>query len=133
MPHGGQCTEDIGSLAWPSTRDRRAARNLCPNCLLNESICLNKGRRVQSRLIRVFLDSDGDNVSGITALAIGSIQHNTGQQEPAVTLNAIRQIIVQEVGKTECEFKHFKDDICKALDSLECWVDSRLVDISQRI
>lgn len=53
--------------------------------------------------------------------------------EPPVTLSPIRQIIIQDVEKIESEVKQFKDNICKAFDSLEHRVDSRLSSIAQRI
>lgn len=40
---------------------------------------------------------------------------------------------MQEVGKIEIEVKQHKNEICKAFDSLERKVDSRLVDIVQKV
>lgn len=93
-----------------------------------------KGKRVQSKPITAFLDSAREGISGSGSSRLTQLELQTEQHiDPPVTLNPIRQIIVQEVEKIECEVKQFMDEICKAFGSLEHWVDSRLSDIAQKI
>lgn len=53
--------------------------------------------------------------------------------DSTVTLQAIRQIIAQEVGHLEIGLKKNQDDMGKAFDSLEHGVYSKLSDIAQKI
>lgn len=57
----------------------------------------------------------------------------TGSAESEITLQAIREIIVQEIGKVQTEIKSFKEDVCKTLDALEQTFDSKLTTIAQKI
>lgn len=92
------------------------------------------GKRVQSKPITVFLDCDSESMSGSGSSRLGQLEFQREQYtEPQIALNAIRQIIIQETEKIESEVKQFKDEICKAFDSLEHRLDSRLSDITQTI
>lgn len=65
-----------------------------------------KGRKVSSRPITTYFDAEGE-IEGK-----GSVEQGAGHEtDSAVTLQAIRQIILQEVGKIETEFKSFKEEI----------------------
>lgn len=94
-----------------------------------------KGKKVQSKPITAYVNSDGEcNLSSSGSSRLCQLELQTESHiGPPVTLNAIAQIVVQEIGKIKSGVKQFKDEICKAFDSLKHWVDSRLLDITQKI
>lgn len=81
-----------------------------------------KGEKVQERSITAYLDSDREGHFHME-------QQQEQEVEEAAPLRAIRGIIIQEFGKIEAEFKQFKD-MCKALEVVECSVDSKLTNIA---
>lgn len=93
-----------------------------------------KEKKTQSKPITAFLNLEGGKDVSNTTLRLGQLGPLQEQcVDSSITVSAIRQIIVQKVGKIEMEVKQFKNEICKAFDSLECKVDSRLAEILQKI
>lgn len=105
-------------------------------CLINAGLGImpGKGRRLQTRPIIPFLDLEGEE--GVVG---GNPQPGNGEQrceqqlDSSVTLQAIRQIIVQEVGHLEIGLKKIQDYMGEAFNSLEKCVESKLSDIAQKI
>lgn len=92
-----------------------------------------KGWKIQLRPRTAFFDSEGETGLGNN----GSIP-TTGEQvdiheEPAVTLQVIKHIFAHEVGKLEIGFKQFREDMCKAINSLEQRFDAKLSDVVWKI
>lgn len=58
---------------------------------------------------------------------------STTSIDSSAVLQAIRSIIVQEVGRIETEFRTFREEICKSVTPLEQRVDTKLSSIVQRI
>lgn len=91
-----------------------------------------KGKKIYCKSITAYLDSKGDSYSRQGVSSKEAREETSGFEEQPVTLSTIRAIIVQEVGKTEVEFRQFKEGACKALDALEQKVDSRFGNIVQK-
>lgn len=73
-----------------------------------------KGQKVFSRPITEYLDVERE-VEGNDKNGHGAVYETNS----AIPLQAIRQIIAQEVGKIETEFNTFKEEVCKSLCTLE--------------